>query len=314
MPELILDPYSSLSEADGGEVVAFGVGWDGLPYIVTALAPLDYRTPDSGGASFPKIRPDGPQSYRIHRGDPGTTSLVTTIQQEAFNIHQVQPMGHDGILLISCRCQYREDGADENGRLYHIDGGFLHGITLGDGIQDVAVTRNGLIWTSYFDEGVFGNFGWSEPLGSSGLVAWRPEGTVAYAYEPPNGLDRICDCYAMNACGNDVWICYYTDFPLVQIRNGRIEADWQIPVRGADAFAISGDHALFRGGYKNRDSYHLLELAQQLAREKSRFQLRDRQGEPIKAQRVAGRGNTIFLLRDREVFRLTVEDAKQHCR
>ncbi|RYD76982.1 MAG: hypothetical protein EOP84_16175, partial [Verrucomicrobiaceae bacterium] len=85
MPELILDPYSSLSEADGGEVVAFGVGWDGFPYIATALAPLDYRTPASGGASFAKIRPDGPQSYRIYRADPGAANLVTTIKQEAFN-------------------------------------------------------------------------------------------------------------------------------------------------------------------------------------------------------------------------------------
>ena len=240
MPDPILDPYSSLSEADAGEVVAFGPGWDGLPYIVTALDPLDYRTPDSGGAIFPEIHLDRPQSYRIYRGDPGTASLATTIEQDAFNIHQVQPMGHDGILLTSCRCQYREDRADENGRLCQIDGGFLHGIILGDGIQDVGVMRDGLIWTSYFDEGVFGNVAWSEPLGSTGLVARRPDGKVAHTFEPPNGLDRICDCYAMNACGNDVWICYYTDFPLVQIRNGRIQAHWQIPVRGADAFAISG--------------------------------------------------------------------------
>lgn len=310
MPELILDPYSSLSEADGGEVIAFGVGWDGFPYIVTALAPLDYRTSNSAGAGFPKIHPDGPQSYRIYRGDPGAASPVTTVEQEEFNIHQVQPMGHEGMLLISCRCQYREDGADENGRLYHIDGGFLHGITLGDGIQDVAVTRDGLIWTSYFDEGVFGNFGWSEPLGSSGLVAWRPDGTVAYTYEPKDDLDRVCDCYAMNVDRNDVWIYYYTEFPLVLIRNGVVEAHWQIPVSGADAFAISRNHALFRGGYKDRESYHLLELTQPEAREKLRFQLRDRQGDAIKAGRVAGRGDALFLLRGREVFKLTVDDAR----
>jgi hypothetical protein len=107
--------------------------------------------------------------------------LVAIIQQEAFNIHQVQPMGRDQFLLVSARCQYRDEGADKNGRLYHVDGRFLRGMTLGDGIQDVAVTPDGLIWTSYFDEGVFGNFDWSEPLGSSGLIAWRPDGTVAYA-------------------------------------------------------------------------------------------------------------------------------------
>jgi len=66
---------------------------------------------------------------------------------------------------------------------------------------------------------------------------------------------------------------------------------------------------LLRGGYKNRDSYHLLELAQPSAREKSRFQLQDRQGDPIKAERVTGRGEALFLLRNREIFKLTVEDA-----
>ena len=185
---------------------------------------------------------------------------------------------------------------------------------MGDGIQGVAVTPEGLIWTSYFDEGVFGNFGWSDPLGCNGLVAWRQDGTAAYAYEPPDGIERVCDCYAMNADGNDIWICYDYDFPLVQIRNGQVEAHWQIPVHGADAFAISGNQALFRGGYGNQDCYHLLNLADPLAVEKSRFQLRDRQGEPIKAQRVAGRGDTLFLIRERDIFNLTVDDAKQLCR
>jgi hypothetical protein len=273
MPELVLDPYSSLAEAEPGAIVAFGVGWDGIPYVVTALDPLDDRTHHPGGALFPKIRPDAPQCYRIYRADPGGASLVATIGPEPFNIHQVQPVGHDHFLLVSSRCRYREEGPDENGRFYHVDGRFLQGITLGDGIQDVAVTPEGLIWTSYFDEGVFGNFGWTDPLGASGLVAWQQDGTVAYTYQPGDELDHVCDCYAMNACGNDVWICYYTDFPLVLIRDGAVAAHWTIPVSGADAFAISEDHALLRGGYENPDEYHLLELSRPSAVLRSRFQL-----------------------------------------
>jgi hypothetical protein len=115
----------------------------------------------------------------------------------------------------------------------------------------------------------------------------------------------------MNADGSDVWICYYTDFPLVLIRDGAIAAHWEIPVSGADAFAASDDYALFRGGYENPSRCHLIDLTQPSAKVRLRFGLRDRQGEPIDAQRVAGRADALFLLRGREIFRLTVEDAKR---
>jgi hypothetical protein len=77
----------------------------------------------------------------------------------------------------------------------------------------------------------------------------------------------------MDAAGNDIWICYDTDFPLVRIRNGRVEALRQIPVHGADAFAISGNQASFRGGYEDPNQYHLINLTQPSATVQMRFQL-----------------------------------------
>lgn len=38
--------------------------------------------------------------------------------------------------------------------------------------------EDGRIVTSYFDEGIFGNFGWDQPLGASGLVVWDEQGRV----------------------------------------------------------------------------------------------------------------------------------------
>ena len=66
---------------------------------------------------------------------------------------------------------------DKNGRIYTNKGKFVRDILLGDGIQTVQATSEGVIWTSYFDEGIFGNYGWDNPLGSSGLVAWDAQET-----------------------------------------------------------------------------------------------------------------------------------------
>lgn len=311
MQEIVIPPYASLAGADPGRIVAFDIGVDGFPYAVIATGPLDDRTVSPGGASFPKIRPETPQGYQIYRLHEGEAQLLTAIEREAFNIHHVQPLGEDQLLLACARCEHRKDRPDRNGRIYHTHGRIQGAITLGDGIQNIAVTPDGLIWTSYFDEGVFGNFGWSKPLGNNGLVAWRQDGTIAYKYQPSEGLDFICDCYAMNACGNEIWIYYYTDFPLVLIRDGAVMAHWEVPVKGADAFAISRGYALFRGGYDQRDDYLLLGLTEPTVRQRARFRLKSESGTRIKAQRVSGRGDAIFLLQDREIFRITVEEAKR---
>ncbi|RYD53855.1 MAG: hypothetical protein EOP83_22820 [Verrucomicrobiaceae bacterium] len=60
-------------------------------------------------------------------------------------------------------------------------------------------------------------------------------------------------------------------------------------MKGADAFAVSGDYALFRGGYDDAEKYHLIELTQPVAKVRLRFQLRDRQGELIKSAASGGK-------------------------
>ena len=46
--------------------------------------------------------------------------------------------------------------------------------TLGDGINHLLTTPSGAIWVGYFDEGVFGSFGWGgpgpPPIGQPGIV------------------------------------------------------------------------------------------------------------------------------------------------
>jgi hypothetical protein len=53
--------------------------------------------------------------------------------------------------------------------------------TIGDGVARVRVARSGHVWVGYFDEGVYGNYGWGgggggpAPLGAPGLVRFSPD-------------------------------------------------------------------------------------------------------------------------------------------
>ena len=91
-----------------------------------------------------------------------------------FQFHYLRPAG-DHFLLLGARCAYRENGPDQNAWIVSRDGAVLSRFCLGDGIQDCVVKKDGTIITSYFDEGVFGNYGWDEPLGACGLIAWTSE-------------------------------------------------------------------------------------------------------------------------------------------
>lgn len=307
MLTITLNPVAALADPDAGNLVAFDVSFDERIYLVTATKPLDYQTPNDGGAIFPKTQGERPQNYRVYREEDGQFRLLLTIEHDPFNFHHIQPLKDGRFLLVCARSRYRDGDSEANARIFDSNGECVSSFTIGDGVQDVGVASDGRIWASYFDEGVFGNFGWDQPLGRSGLVAWNSRGSQIFEYSPVNGLDRICDCYAMNVSGEDVWIYYYTDFPLVQIRNFRTLNHWDMPISGSDGFAVSDSAALFRGGYNQRDRYHLISLSNPEPKIVLTFELRDARGRRIEADRVAGRGESIFLLRDAEVFQLTVQ-------
>ena len=302
-----LTPEFSLSAfLDGGEIVAFNVGLDGTAYVVVALRPLDYRIQRSS-SSFARIVPAVPQSYRVVGWSNGEVVLDLRIENERFNIHDVQPLG-ERLLLVSGRSRYRDpDDFDKNGRVYNREGSLEREILLGDGIQSVQTTSAGLIWTSYFDEGVFGNYGWEQPVGAAGLVAWDQEGTKLYEFEPTNGLDFICDCYALNVSSDDdVWLYYYTEFPLVHLNSRCVRSSWKVPVSGSHAFAISQRYALFAGGYKQREIYHLFRLGSERLELISKFKFRENDRK-LNPSTVVGRGSCLWLLDDARVFRVDVE-------
>jgi hypothetical protein len=307
-----LAPTASLDARGlGGEIVAFNIGADGVVYIAVALSPLDYRIKHRSGATFARVISRRPQSYRVLGLTGGQVVLDIEIQRERFNIHDIQPVGHE--LLLSCARSHNRQlrGPQRNGRIYGRNGAFKRGILLGDGINCIQATSSGVIWTGYFDEGVFGNYGWTAPLGAAGLVAWDADGNKLYEFQPTGGLDMICDCYALNvASDDDVWLYYYTEFPLVHLRRREVVSTWNVPVTGSRAFAVSDGHALFLGGYDHDDICRLLRLESSgKVEELGEIELQNAEGENLVAERTVGRGEAITLLSKGNIYSMTVSKA-----
>ena len=316
MPQKKTLPIAQLADLTpylrDGELVALNVGPDFRLYAVIALNELDYRSEASSGASFAKTTPSRPQTYRVIAFHDGNVTLDIHIANEQFNIHDIQPLPNDELLLVCCRSYYKgPDDFDKNGRIYSSKGQLVREILLGDGIQRVQTTATGVIWTSFFDEGIFGNYGWNDPIGSSGLVAWDSRGNKLYEFEPRNGLDSICDCYALNIeSDSSAWLYYYTEFPLVHLRDQHIEAHWAMPIEGSNAFAVSQGFALFSGGYDKRDKYHLFELSEAgRTNEVTTFTLTDDKGKQLVADWVFARSDALYIVRNYQVYRCEVQTA-----
>lgn len=309
--QVTLEPRAVLEAEEGdAPVVAFNVGPDLRPYIVTACEPLDYRKTEAGGVTFAKVSPACPQKYRVISFEGSRVTLDLSLGPVLFNVHKVQPLS-DGILLACSRSNRRSpQDFDLNAHVFDPDGRLLRSFLLGDGIENIQATSAGTLWTGYFDEGVFGNFGWGmEPVGASGLVAWSGEGERLYEFIPPPGLDSIVDCYAINVVSDEeTWCYYYTEFALVQVRKLRAEAYWRVPISGSHVFAISGDYVLFGGGYDDdADTYTLFQLqSNDKVRLRHRFKLDIPTGTP---QRLVGRGDAIWMQSGRSIYRFSIADA-----
>jgi hypothetical protein len=303
---LRLTPVKDLSTVlRSGKLVAFGIGPDGVAYLVAATGRIDYH---SGG--FAKTVTNDFQRYHVVGLSGNRPVLDIVTDKERFNIQFVQPLV-DEVLLVCARCHYKAtDDFERNGRVYTRTGKFVREMLLGDGIQSVQTTSQGFIWTSFFDEGVFGNFGWTNPVGASGLVGWGSSGNKQFEFQPRNGLEPICDCYALNvASDDDVWCYYYTEFPLVRLRSRAIESVWRMRFGGSDAFAISAGYALFRGGYLDRDVYRLYSLGadgEVLLEEMIEFV--DNDGNRLVAEHVVGRADAIYLVCRGKLYRIDVSE------
>jgi hypothetical protein len=217
-------------------------------------------------------------------------------------IHYAQSLVAGGMILVAAGCRQEE----KNAWLFDHEDRCIGQICLGHGIEDVQVTQKGEIWTSYFDEGVFAAPGWNH--GASGLVCWSMSGEKKWEFKPRDGLDIICDCYALNVVADrEVWFYYYTEFPLVRLTDQCELTWWKCPVRGAHVFAIWSDWALFGHPYKGAPQFTLLRLEE---KRKMAPQLRvrflDDQGKDMSKALSSARGPILFFLREGNLYSVDI--------
>jgi hypothetical protein len=304
--DLDLEPAGSFEGVleEGERLVCFGIGLDGGA-LALAVPAADADAPfvhdDEPHATFPRPRADRPYTASVLHVNAARAERFP-LEHVTATFPRIQLLPDGEILVVGTRSGFHADGSyDLNATVFGPDGGRRREFLLGDGIQDVQATPRGQIWVSYFDEGVFGNFGWGQewsrpPVGAAGLIRWTSEGGVTWTYAPPPGAGRIVDCYALNVADDAAWAYYYDGFPLVRVDQDGSRTAWRTPVAGAHAFALGDGCALFHGGYRDeKDRCVLVDFDEGTLVERVRIRLLLPSGVPAVGRPVIGRGRYLHV-------------------
>jgi hypothetical protein len=304
---------------DGDVLVSACVGPDGEVVALWSdaggAAALTARTTQPGWASFAEARTGGPTPARVTVHGGSGRSRVVDIPDLALAHVTVQPLPHGRVLIVGARCHRRPEGPERNAVVYDADGRVELEQTLGDGIEHVLTTGSGAIWVGYFDEGVFGNYGWgtplgAEPVGAPGLIRFAPDLQVDWRF-PFDGhpWDAISDCYALNVDGEIAWTCYYTDFPVVRV-DGDTLTGWHNPLGTAPKALVVGDRTVgLYGGYgEDRHRMVVAGLGDGTLTATGEYRIVLPDGSPPPPARIVGRGPDLHLLAGEQWYRLSLTD------
>jgi hypothetical protein len=320
LPVLPVRRHGVITADDAGDVlVATSIGPNGEAIALwtspEGLTALTATTTQPGWASFPDPRASRPAAARVtvHRSGPETSVTFVDLPL-AHPTLQVLP--DDRVLVVAARCRWRPDGPDRNAIIYDTDGRVVAEGTVGDGIEHVLVSRSGHIWVGYFDEGVYGNYGWGDagappPLGAPGLVRFSPDLEPDWRY--PTNVEpwgAISDCYALNIDGDTAWACYYTDFPVVRVQAGTVMGWRNTIAHGARALAVADPNIAMCSGYgPNRDVLVIASRGQDQLHKLSEYRLVLPDGSPLPATvQAIGRGADLHLINEGEWYRLDLDD------
>lgn len=243
--------------APGDEVLSFSVTPSGD--VLTMWASPEGRAlltgyEEHGIGMFPQTSPPRPVDVRVVRDTPYTREETRVLSvTTSFPTAHAMPGG--AILVVGARAAWSPEAPEHNGHVYDADGRLVRSACLGDGIEHALTTAKGRIWVGYFDEGVFGNFGWDgpgpRPIGAPGLNLFDEQLNLVLSNDAVN----IVSCYALGGQGERALECAYTGWEIGLFDpDGAVVSYANRVVDGARAIAQEDDVVVLVGGYGgNRD-------------------------------------------------------------
>jgi hypothetical protein len=277
-----------------------------------SVSPSLSETYQRGGAVFPRTQSEVSARLRLVRMTSQISQLIELPELDlTFPLVDAFPDGR--ILVAGARCGWRsEDDYDLNGAVIQPDVGQITRILLGDGISSMQIDCLGRIWVSYFDEGVFGNFGWGgrsgpAPVGSAGIACFSASGEKIWGF-PQNAIYAISDCYALNVSGADAAIYFYTDFPICKISGDYELTYWKTRLAGCHAFAMSEAEVLLSGQYNDPpDAAYLGGIGSGELENTKRMRLLMPDGSGRSGGQLLGRGKYLYHFDSENAYRLSLE-------
>ncbi|MEW9183188.1 hypothetical protein AB2553_23040 [Bacillus mycoides] len=184
---------------------------------------------------------DQPCIIYLDKNNVNISKFNLNVDIDVESVRCMQRIGERWLLIFNYE--------DDNAVIYNSDGSEHCKFYAGEGIQDCQVDVNEDIWISYCDEGVFGE----SLIGANGIVAFDSTGHLIFnnydQYVERFNVPPIDDCYAMNVIDGDVWLYYYSEFPLVQMKDKNFHMLWNeinlIREIWSESFAVAQDKVVF---------------------------------------------------------------------
>lgn len=306
-----------------------------LPAAPAGWFPVDYAITADGHLARICATVDVDQRRRDHlarfaRGEHSDAMIVPPVTQARVdlfngeNISEGPPFELESAFPKFDRCA---DGSwivadsrcpvgELNARVIRADGTVTRRICLGDGILSLQGDQLGCIWVGYFDEGIFGNGSWGAPgrpipIGAPGINRFDEFGHVLPTYRMADLPGPVIDdCYAMNVTPDGIWLCPYSDFPILRIGYDGTSRLWQNKtIRGASAIAVDGDNVVLVGGYQeHKDRGALLRLSEDRAELSGEFRF-DADGSDFDSLRLlTARNDMIHFVTNDDWYRIEVAE------
>lgn len=279
------------------------VDWKGSPLILAEEGRPPY--PSDSNATDARIAwlNTPPKARHLIHWEGLSERILRFEKSTGVLTFHVQPLG-EGWLLGETRGG-RTDVYDRAGRPQRT-------LDLGDGSEDLQTTPSGKIWVSYFDEGVYGG-----GVGSQqGVVCFDSSGQSIFKYfdfAKRNELPFIDDCYAMNVISEDeIWLSYYSAFPLVSIRNFQLHRAWKDFGPIGKAFGVFDGSVVFPKCYTRLSggNSQLLRRTLSEAPHDESLQAIDDEGKTIGGDfKTAARGSQFYLWTETWLYELASRPA-----